>query len=226
MIEPMLTVRRVVREQYVLLHKRMMVLAREDEPCRLLMSAPGVGPFVALTYRAAVDGPARFRQSRAVGAHFGLAPRTHQSRELDRRGHITLGMAEMMVGGEEDLGHGSLTQERRLGKRHGTPGSVGWVQGHAFHGGETPHGGSVIAWAMGVGKPRPLMIHRYIASGASEPGSLGPRVWQMPRTDPRKRIPARQCSDMLALLSKRTRKPTSSLNRSRRRRYQKRTTLR
>ncbi|MBR7654716.1 IS110 family transposase [Brucella oryzae] len=33
--------------------------------------------------------PARFRKSRAVGAHFGLAPRTHQSGELDRRGHIT-----------------------------------------------------------------------------------------------------------------------------------------
>ncbi|KQU27386.1 transposase [Methylobacterium sp. Leaf94] len=88
-IEPMLTVRRVVREQYVLLHKRMLALARADEPCRLLMSAPGVGPFVALTYRAAVDEPARFRQSRAVGAHFGLAPRTHQSGELDRRGPIT-----------------------------------------------------------------------------------------------------------------------------------------
>lgn len=88
-IEPMVTVRRVVREQYVLLHKRMMALAREDGPCRLRMSALGVSPFVALTYRAAVDEPARFRQSRAVGAHFGLAPRTHQSGELDRRGHIT-----------------------------------------------------------------------------------------------------------------------------------------
>ena len=33
---------------------------------------PGVGPVVALTYRATVDVPARFRNSKAVGAVFGL----------------------------------------------------------------------------------------------------------------------------------------------------------
>jgi transposase len=88
-IEPMLAVRRVVREQYVTLHKKMLALARADGDCLLLMSAPGVGPFVALTYRAAIDEPARFQRSRSVGAHFGLAPRTHQSGEIDRRGKIT-----------------------------------------------------------------------------------------------------------------------------------------
>jgi transposase len=88
-IEPMLAVRRVVREHYAALHKKMLVLARADDDCRLLMSAPGVGPFVALTYRAAIDEPARFQHSRSVGAHSGLAPRTHQSGEIDRRGHIT-----------------------------------------------------------------------------------------------------------------------------------------
>jgi transposase len=46
-IEPMLAVRRVVREQYVTLHKKMLALARADGDCLLLMSAPGVGPFVA-----------------------------------------------------------------------------------------------------------------------------------------------------------------------------------
>jgi len=88
-IEPMLAVRRVVRDQYVGLHKKMLALARADDDCLLLMSAPGVGPLVALTYRAAVDEPARFQRSRSVGAHFGLAPRTHQSGEIDRRGRIT-----------------------------------------------------------------------------------------------------------------------------------------
>ncbi|MFG1417004.1 IS110 family transposase [Xanthobacter sp. V0B-10] len=88
-IEPMLSVRRALRDQYTILHGRMLALAREDESCRLLMTAPGVGPFVALTYRAAIDEPARFRKSRAVGAHFGLAPRTHQSGEIDRRGRIS-----------------------------------------------------------------------------------------------------------------------------------------
>ena len=35
------------------------------------MTVPGVGPVVALTYRATVDVPARFRKSKAVGAVFG-----------------------------------------------------------------------------------------------------------------------------------------------------------
>lgn len=88
-IEPMLAVRRSLREQYAILHGRMLALARADENCKLLMTAPGIGPFVALTYRAAIDEPARFQKSRAVGAHFGLAPRTHQSGETDRRGRIS-----------------------------------------------------------------------------------------------------------------------------------------
>jgi transposase len=36
--------------------------------CRRLMTVPGVGPVVALTYRATVDVPARFRKSKSVGA--------------------------------------------------------------------------------------------------------------------------------------------------------------
>jgi transposase len=47
-------------------------LARDDKRARLLMSAPGVGSIVALTYVAAIDDPGRFRSSKAAGAHFGL----------------------------------------------------------------------------------------------------------------------------------------------------------
>ena len=36
------------------------------------MTVPGVGPVDALTYRATVDVPARFRKSKSVGAVFGL----------------------------------------------------------------------------------------------------------------------------------------------------------
>lgn len=88
-IEPMLIVRRALRTQYAALHKKMLAIAHADNDCRRLMSAPGVGPFVALTYKAAVDEPNRFQRSRSVGAHFGLAPRTHQSGEIDRRGRIS-----------------------------------------------------------------------------------------------------------------------------------------
>ena len=50
------------------------VLADDDDVCRRLMTIPGVGPVVALTYRVTVDVPARFRNSKAVGAVFGLVP--------------------------------------------------------------------------------------------------------------------------------------------------------
>ena len=72
LVEPLLIVRRVLREQIVILHRRLLAIVREDEVCRRLMTTPGVGPVVALTYRATVDVPARFRKSRSVGAVFGL----------------------------------------------------------------------------------------------------------------------------------------------------------
>jgi len=53
------------------------------------MSAPGVGAVVALTFVAAIDDPARFRSSKAVGAHFGLTPKKYQSGETDVTGRIS-----------------------------------------------------------------------------------------------------------------------------------------
>jgi len=64
--------RALLREQIVSLHRRLLAIVRDDEVCRRLMTTPGVGPMVALTYRATVDVPARFRKSKAVGAVFGL----------------------------------------------------------------------------------------------------------------------------------------------------------
>ncbi len=83
-IEPLLEVRRVLREQYQRLHKAMERLAESDETCKLLMTTPGVGPLVALSFRAGVDEPARFGRSRSVPAHFGLTPSRYQSGEIDR----------------------------------------------------------------------------------------------------------------------------------------------
>ena len=72
LVEPLLIVRRVLREQIVVLHRRLLTIVRDDGVCRRLMTTPGVGPVVALTYRATVDVPARFRKSKSVGAVFGL----------------------------------------------------------------------------------------------------------------------------------------------------------
>jgi transposase len=62
---------------------------RGDRLCRRLMTVPGVGPVVALTFRATVDQPQRFVRSKMVGAHFGLVPRRFQSGETDYDGRIS-----------------------------------------------------------------------------------------------------------------------------------------
>jgi transposase len=96
LVEPLLVVRRVLREQIGVLHCRLLAIVRDDEVCRRLMTVPGVGPVVALTYRATVDVPARFRNSKSVGAVFGLTPAKDQSGESDRSGAISRYGDEMM----------------------------------------------------------------------------------------------------------------------------------
>jgi transposase len=96
LVEPLLIVRRVLREQVGILHRRLLAIVRDDDVCRRLMTVPGVGPVVALTYRATVDVPARFRNSKAVGAVFGLTPSKYQSGEVDRTGAISRCGDEMM----------------------------------------------------------------------------------------------------------------------------------
>jgi transposase len=96
LIEPLLVVRRVLREQIGILHRRLLAIVRDDEICRRLMTVPGVRPVVALTYRATVDVPARFRKSKSVGAVFGLTCARDQSGERDRAGAISRCGDEMM----------------------------------------------------------------------------------------------------------------------------------
>jgi transposase len=96
LVEPLLVVRRVLREQFVIQHRRLLAIVRGDEVCRRLMTVPGVGPVVALTYRATVDVPARFRRSKAVGAVFGLTCAKYQSGEVEWSGRISRCGDEMM----------------------------------------------------------------------------------------------------------------------------------
>ena len=96
LVEPLLIVRRVLREQIAVLHRRLLAIVRDDAVCRRLMTIPGVGPVVALTFRATIDVPARCRNSRAVGAVLGLTPCKHQSGESERTGAISKCGDEMM----------------------------------------------------------------------------------------------------------------------------------
>src|SRR3974390_3720328 len=96
LVEPLLVVRRGPCRPVGVLHHRLLAIVRDDEVCRRLMTVPGVGPVVALTYRATVDVPARFRKSKSVGAVFGLTCSRDQSGERDRPGAISRCGDEMM----------------------------------------------------------------------------------------------------------------------------------
>ena len=85
----LLAVHEVMLREFGSLEKRVRSMAREDARARLLMSAPGVGAIVALTYVSAVDDPRRFKSSKGVGAHFGLTPKRYQSGENDVTGRIS-----------------------------------------------------------------------------------------------------------------------------------------
>ena len=74
------------RGTYLKLDNEVKAIVRHDRICQQLMSVPGVGAITALTFKAAVDDPRRFKRSRTVAAHFGLTPRRYQSGETDNPG--------------------------------------------------------------------------------------------------------------------------------------------
>ena len=87
--EALLSARATLAEELRRLEKKVREMARGCVRTRLLMTAPGVGAIVGLTFVAAIDDPTRFRSSKGVGAHFGLTPRKYQSGEMDISGRIS-----------------------------------------------------------------------------------------------------------------------------------------
>lgn len=88
-VEIVLVARKSMREQYDRLHRMLLDVAKHDVVCRRLMTMPGVGVVVAMTYRVVIDVPQRFAKSRRVGAHLGLTPKRYQSGEIDWSGRIS-----------------------------------------------------------------------------------------------------------------------------------------
>lgn len=86
--EAMLRARETLRTEVSALHRKVLTIVRADKVCRRLMTVPGVGALTALAFKSAVDDPARFASSKAVGPHFGLTPKKYQSGEIDVTGAI------------------------------------------------------------------------------------------------------------------------------------------
>jgi len=87
--EALLAARAVLLCEFNKFEKQVRSIARVDANARLLMSAPGVGPVVSLSYISGIDDPTRFKSSKAVGPHFGMTPKKYQSGETDVTGRIS-----------------------------------------------------------------------------------------------------------------------------------------
>ena len=87
--EGLLSVRSVLLGEFNAFEKQVRAMSRLNANAKLLMSTPGVGQIVALTYASAIDDPARFRSSKRAGPLFGLTPKKYQSGETERSGRIS-----------------------------------------------------------------------------------------------------------------------------------------
>lgn len=149
MVRPMLNAREALRQQCAVLHKLLLQSVRASKVCRRLLSVPGVGPVVALTYVTGIDDPTRFARSRDLGPHFGLIPRKYASGEIDHSGSITKAgdgaVREALVQAALTL----LTRDRR------------WC--------------ALKAWGLAVAKRRGL--HRAIVAVARKLAIVLHRIW-------------------------------------------------
>lgn len=87
--EALLSVRAVLLGEFNAFEKQVRAMSHSNANAKLLMSTPGVGQIVALTYASAIDDPARVRSSKRAGPLFGLTPKKYQSGETDRSGRIS-----------------------------------------------------------------------------------------------------------------------------------------
>jgi transposase len=113
-IEPMLRARDALGREFHALHRAVLGIVRDDSVCRRLMTVPGVGALVAVTFTSAVDDPIRFGRSRSVGAHFGLTPKRYQSGETDVTGGISKAGDGMVRAALYEAAHAMLTRTGRF----------------------------------------------------------------------------------------------------------------
>jgi transposase len=64
-------------------------LCKQDSTVGLFESIPGVGPITAVTYKAVIDNPHRFKNPRDVGAYLGLTPNQYASGDTVKQGRIS-----------------------------------------------------------------------------------------------------------------------------------------
>jgi len=89
-LTPVRTILEALNEMLAQMDGMFKARAATDAVTHRLMTAPGVGPILALTFQAVLDTPARFGgDARRVSAFVGLVPREDSSADRRHKGSIT-----------------------------------------------------------------------------------------------------------------------------------------
>lgn len=88
-IKSLLIVLEMLNQQINQLDLQIKEIVKEDEDIQLLKTIDGVGDITALAFKAEIEDPKRFKNSRDVGAYIGLTPRQYSSGEICRQGRIS-----------------------------------------------------------------------------------------------------------------------------------------
>lgn len=88
-IEGLLKSYDLMNEEIRKMDKKLNELCKKDEEVQRLMTIPGVGMVVAMTYKADMGAPSRFEKSESVGAYYGMTPRQYSSGETVKMGRIS-----------------------------------------------------------------------------------------------------------------------------------------
>ena len=88
-IEGLLQSYKTVSKEIEKMEESLKKICKQDKEAQLLMTVPGVGMIVALTFKADIGDPTRFKKSESVGAYYGMTPRQYSSGETVRMGGIS-----------------------------------------------------------------------------------------------------------------------------------------
>jgi transposase len=88
-VQSLLRILIVIEREIKALTKEVAEVASRDEEVKLLQTIDGVGPITALAFKAEVDDPKRFENSKDVAAYIGLTPSQYSSGEVHRQGGIS-----------------------------------------------------------------------------------------------------------------------------------------
>jgi transposase len=88
-IEELLKNYDLMNEQIKKMDKKLNEMCKSDEEVQRLMTIPGVGMVVAMTYKTDIGDPTRFEKSESVGAYYGMTPRQYSSGETVKMGRAS-----------------------------------------------------------------------------------------------------------------------------------------